>query len=291
MTVEIIIGDCRSELATMPDKSVDCLVTSPPYFNLRDYKMAEQIGQEDSPDEFVNQIVSVFREAKRVLTDDATAWLNLGDSVYSGNGQPTKNDARSPNRDWMRQTKRWLDTPGKGLPKKSLLGIPWRVAHALQADGWTVRQEIIWCRPSAFVEPSVKDRPYRQHETIFLLSKSRWYHFDRSALPEESVWHIEPERGVRAHIAPFPVELAERCIRAGCPVGGTVIDPFGGSGTTGVAAERCGRDAILIELNPEYADLAAKRVGFFTSPSARSAPSFDPLLGSGGLPLEQGNEQ
>lgn len=270
MSVEIIVGDCREELAAMPDKSVECLVTSPPYFNLRDYGMESQIGLEESPDAFVEQIVTVFREAKRVLTDDATAWLNLGDSVYSGNGQPTKNDARSPNRDWMRQKKRWLDTPGKGLPKKSLLGMPWRVAHALQADGWTVRQEIIWCRPSAFVEPSVKDRPYRQHETIFLLSKSRWYHFDRSALPEESVWHIEPERGVRAHIAPFPVELAERCIRAGCPVGGTVIDPFGGSGTTGLAAERSGRNAVLIELNPEYADLAKARVGFFHSPSARS---------------------
>ena len=261
MSVEIIVGDCREELAAMPDKSVECLVTSPPYFNLRDYGMESQIGLEESPDAFVEQIVTVFREAKRVLTDDATAWLNLGDSVYSGNGQPTKNDARSPNRDWMRQKKRWLDTPGKGLPKKSLLGMPWRVAHALQADGWTVRQEIIWCRPSAFVEPSVKDRPYRQHETIFLLSKSRWYHFDRSALPEESVWHIEPERGVRAHIAPFPVELAERCIRAGCPVGGTVIDPFGGSGTTGLAAERSGRNAVLIELNPEYADLAKARIG------------------------------
>lgn len=260
MSVDIFIGDCREIMKSMQASSVDCLVTSPPYFNQRDYGMEDQIGLEDSPEAFVGQIVAVFREARRVLSDGATVWLNLGDSVYSGNGQPTKNDARSPNRDWMRQKKRWLDTPGKGLPKKSLLGIPWRVAHALQADGWTVRQEIIWCRPSAFVEPSVKDRPYRQHETIFLLSKSRWYYFDRSALPEESVWHIEPERGVRAHIAPFPIALAERCIRAGCPEGGVVIDPFGGSGSTGLAAKKSGRKAVLIEINPEYGDVAKKRL-------------------------------
>lgn len=260
MSVRILTGDCREMLRTLPDASVNCCVTSPPYFGLRDYGVDGQMGLEPTPDEFVAGMVEVFREVRRVLRDDGTLWLNIGDSVYSGNGQPCGSDPRSPNRDWMRRTKRWLDTPGMGLPKKSLLGIPWRLAHALQADGWTVRQEIIWCRPTAFVEPSVKDRPYRQHETLFLLSKARRYWFDRSALPEESVWHIEPERAQRGHVAPFPQELARRCIAAGCPVGGVVLDPFVGSGTTGLVADRLQRNCIGIELNPEYAAIAERRI-------------------------------
>lgn len=260
MTVEILVGDCRDTLATLPDNSVHCVVTSPPYFGLRDYGHDGQIGLEPAPDEFVAAMVEVFREVRRVLRDDGTLWLNLGDSTYSGNGQPCGSDPRSPNRDWMRKKKRWLDTPGMGLPKKSLLGIPWRVAHAMQEDGWTIRQEIIWSRVSAFVEPSVRDRPYRQHETIFLISKARRYWFNRSSLPEESVWNIEPERGQRGHVAPYPRELVRRCVNAGCPPGGVVLDPFGGSGTTGEVAASLGRDAILCELNPEYAEMARDRI-------------------------------
>lgn len=260
MSVEIIVGDCREVLRSMPDQSVHCVVTSPPYFGLRDYGVDGQIGLEQTPDEYVAEMVAVFREVRRVFRDDGTLWLNLGDSTYSGNGQPTKKDDKSPNRNWRRRIYHWLDRPGGGLPKKSLLGMPWRVAHALQVDGWTLRQEIIWCRPTAFLEPSVRDRPHRQHETIFLLSKSRRYWFDRASLPEESVWHIEPERAVRSHIAPFPTELAKRCILAGCPEGGTILDPFGGAGTTGLVADRLGRNSILIELNPEYAELARDRI-------------------------------
>ncbi|KAB2716625.1 DNA-methyltransferase [Brucella intermedia] len=259
MGTEIMIGDCREILATLPSGSVDSCVTSPPYYGLRDYGVETQIGLEQSPEEYVAEIVGVFREVKRILKDDGTLWLNLGDSTYSGNGRPTQPDTRSPNRNFRRSMYHWLDRPGAGLPKKSLLGIPWRVAHALQQDGWTIRQEIIWHRTSAFVEPSVKDRPYRQHETVFLMSKSRWYWFDRSELSEESVWQIEPERAVRKHIAPFPQELVRRCIQSGCKPGGTVIDPFAGSGTTGLVAEQLGRKAICIELNPEYAHLAQSR--------------------------------
>lgn len=258
--IDLLTGDCREELPLLADKSVHCVVTSPPYFGLRDYGIDGQIGLEPTPDKYVAELVAIFREVRRVLRDDGTLWLNLGDSVYSGNGQPCGSDPRSPNRDWMRSRKRWLDTPGMGLPKKSLLGMPWRVAHALQADGWTIRQEIIWARSSAFGEPSVTDRPYRQHETIFLVSKSRRYWFDRSTLPEESVWHIEPERGVRQHMAPFPNELVRRCILAGCPVGGTVLDPFGGAGTVGLVCDRLGRNAVLIELNDAYMDIAEKRI-------------------------------
>jgi DNA modification methylase len=278
MSVSLLVGDCRSILSTIDAGSAHCCVTSPPYYGLRDYGIDTQLGLEPSPDEYVQQIVKVFSEVKRILRDDGTLWLNLGDSTYSGNGQPTGSDEKSPNRNWRRRVYHWLDRPGAGIPKKSLLGIPWRVAHALQADGWTLRQEIIWCRPTAFVEPSVTDRPLRQHETIFLLSKSRRYWFDRSSLPEESVWHIEPERAVKQHIAPYPVELARRCIKAGCPEGGVVLDPFCGSGTTGIAAVYERRKALLIEVSPSAAGIARTRLGLFASP-----PS--PCPGEGQAPV------
>lgn len=256
----ILEGDCIAQMRALPDASVNCCVTSPPYYWQRDYGHDDQIGHEDTPAAYVARLVEVFREVRRVLRDDGTVWLNLGDSYYNGNGQPKGSDPRSQSRDWIRKKARPLDVAGLGFPKKSLLGMPWRVALALQEDGWTLRQEIIWCRETAFPEPSVKDRPHRQHETVFLLSKSRWYHFDRKALPEESVWHIGHERGAKGHSAPFPAALAERCILAGCPVGGTVLDPFGGSGTTAGVAIKHGRGAILCELNPKYAALAPERV-------------------------------
>jgi site-specific DNA-methyltransferase (adenine-specific) len=260
MSVTVLNGDCRVVLPTLAPLSVNCIVTSPPYFWQRDYGVDDQMGQEATPDAFVAELVAVFRAAWPALRDDGTAWLNLGDSYYSGNGQPCGSDPRSPSRDWMRKKLRPLDAAGMGVPKKSLLGLPWMVAKALQADGWTVRADIIWCRETAFPEPSVKDRPHRQHEYLFLLSKSRRYWFDRSALPEESVWHIPHERSARGHNAAFPLELARRCIMAGCPEGGMVLDPFGGSGTTGAAAIANGRRATLIELNPDYADIARRRV-------------------------------
>ncbi|WP_312831932.1 DNA-methyltransferase [Pseudomonas lactis] len=257
---QILIGDCIESMRTLPDSSVQMCVTSPPYFWQRDYGVVGQMGQEETPEKFVSALVSVFAEVRRLLKDDGVIWLNLGDSYYSGNGQPTGSDPRSPSRDWMRTKVRPLDVPGLGYPKKSLLGIPWMVAKALQADGWTVRADVIWCRDTAFSEPSVKDRPYRQHEYLFLISKSRRYWFDRSALPEESVWHIPHERGVKGHSAAFPKELARRCILSGCPEGGVVLDPFGGAGTTAVVAMQEGRKSILCELNPEYAAMAERRI-------------------------------
>lgn len=260
MEMRVLVGDCIESMRAMPDQSVHCCVTSPPYYWQRDYGVDGQYGHEDTPEAFVKQLVSVFAEVRRVLADRGTLWLNLGDSYYSGNGQPRGHDPRSPSRDWIRQKVRPLDVSGLGYPKKSLLGMPWRVALAMQADGWTIRQEIIWCRETAFPEPSVKDRPHRQHETVFLFSKSRWYDFDRATLPEESVWHVPHERGAKKHSAAFPAALAERCILAGCPAGGTVLDPFGGSGTTAGVAIKHGRDAVICELNPEYAALIPARV-------------------------------
>lgn len=260
MTVEILIGDCREMLRTLPERSVNCCVTSPPYYELRDYGHADQIGLEKTPAAFVAELVAVFVEVRRVLTDDGTLWVNMGDSFYSGNGQPTGQDTRSPSRNFSRTHKRFLDTPGMGLPKKSLLGIPWLLAHALQADGWTLRAEVIWHRKSAFVEAGVRDRPTRRHETIFLLSKSRRYFYDRPSVEHGTVWEFEHQRGLRGHNAAYPIALPIRCIESSCPEGGTVLDPFFGAGSTGLAALATGRNAIGIELNPEYAAMARERI-------------------------------
>lgn len=258
-SARVLHGDCIEQMRTLPPESARCCVTSPPYFWQRDYGVDGQYGHEDTPDQFVQQLVSVGREVRRVLTDDGTFWLNIGDSYYSGNGQPRGRDPRSPSRDWMRKKVRPLDVAGLGVPKKSLLGLPWKVALALQADGWTVRADVIWCRDSAFPEPSVKDRPHRQHEYLFLLSKGRRYYFDRAALPEESVWHIAHQRGSRGHSAAFPEELARRCVLASSEPGDTVLDPFGGSGTTAAVALAHGRQAVLCELNAEYVRLIEER--------------------------------
>lgn len=261
MGVTILEGDCREQLRTLPERSVSCIVTSPPYYELRDYGHADQIGLESSPADYVSELVTVFGDARKVLADDGTLWLNLGDSYYSGNGQPTGRDERSPARNFSRTRKRFLDTPGMGLPKKSLLGVPWMVAHALQADGWTLRAEIIWHRKTAFVEAGVRDRPTRRHETVFLLSKSRRYWFNRDSVSLGTVWEFEHQRGLRGHNAAYPIELPQRCIEAGSPIGGTVLDPFFGAGSTGLAAQRSGRNAIGIELNPAYAAIARERIG------------------------------
>jgi site-specific DNA-methyltransferase (adenine-specific) len=261
MSVEIIQGDCRDVLEIMPSASINCIVTSPPYFWLRDYEVEGQIGHEDSVDAFVDEIASVFDQVRPLLMEDGVVWLNLGDSYYSGNGQPHGKDPKSSSRNFRRRKLSPLDVSGADIPKKSLCGIPWRVAMEMQRRGWTLRADVIWCRPTALAEPSVTDRPTRQHEYLFLFSKSRRYWFDRSALREESVWHIAHQRGLDGHSAAFPVELAEQCIASGCPLGGTVLDPFFGAGTTGVAANGLGRDAIGIELNPDYVAIAKRRLG------------------------------
>lgn len=261
MTVEILHGDCREVLFNIEAATVQSCVTSPPYYWQRDYGVECQIGLEPTPEEYVEQIVEVARGVHHALRDDGTFWLNIGDSYYSGNGQPKGSDPRSPSRNFMRERVRPLDVAGLGYPKKSLLGIPWRVALALQKHGWTLRSDVVWCRASAFPEPSVKDRPHRQHEMIFLFSKSRWYTFNRDQLEEESVWHIAHERAVKGHNAAFPVNLASRCIRASTNEGDIVLDPFGGSGSTGVAATKLGRKAVLIDANGEYLETARKRIG------------------------------
>ena len=275
MTVDVIEGHCLDVLRTLPAESAHCCVTSPPYFGLRDYGVSGQIGIEKSPGEFVDSLVAVFREVRRVLRDDGTLWLNLGDSYSStskgGGGPPGKTlDGAPAEKNGQRFAARKLDM--NGIPSKNLLGIPWRVAFALQADGWYLRQDIIWHKPNPMPE-SVTDRCTKAHEYIFLLSKSARYSFNSLAISEpagvstaqvtrnrRSVWTVPSEPFKEAHFATYPPALIEPCILAGCPVDGTVLDPFGGAGTTGLVADRLQRNALLIELNPQYADMARKRI-------------------------------
>ena len=382
MTVRIINADCREALRAMPDASVNCCVTSPPYFGLRDYGHAGQIGLEPTPDQFVAAMVEVFREVRRVLRDDGTLWLNLGDTYKNnpstsgipraeqGNGSgafqiPPEKHIQA-NRAKPNKAQPLIDL---GIKKKDLIGIPWMVAFALRADGWFLRQDIIWSKPNPMPE-SVTDRCTKAHEYIFLLSKSQRYHYDADAVAEQvaessiarlaqnideqagsdrvpgktngamkavgrpqakrasdiarekgltqahieairsvgisdagkalvttngagkntdeikrlaaeakvalggyyreflmgdkrnkrSVWEVPTQPFAGAHFATFPPDLIEPCILAGCPLGGTVLDPFGGAGTTGLVADRHGRNAILCELNPEYAAMARARI-------------------------------
>ncbi|HEY0888923.1 MAG TPA: site-specific DNA-methyltransferase [Nocardioides sp.] len=304
--VTLYHGDSLTVLRELPDASVDCCVTSPPYFGLRDYGEEGQYGLESSPAEYVETMRALFAEVRRVLTDDGTLWLNIGDSYYSGRGNPGPNaaDEKQPaRRGWIRP----VDRPGQSWAKpKDLLGIPWRVAFALQDDGWTLRNDIIWAKPNAMPE-SVSDRLATRHEHLFLLTKGRRYWFDldpirephsdvsvRRAQPHRAdpgrtyregdpyegvggaqtlrldqmnhplgrnpgdVWSIPTQPFPGAHFAVMPQALAERCILGGCKPGGVVLDPFSGSGTTGLAAAKHGRKYVGIDLNADYLDLSLR---------------------------------
>lgn len=262
----LLIGDVRERLKELPDRSVHCCVTSPPYWGLRDYGEAGQIGLEQSPEEYVAELVAVFREVWRVLRDDGTLWLNLGDS-YAGNNSRASNNGRAGfgnPRDGV------FERIGDGLKTKDLVGIPWRVAFALQADGWYLRQDIIWHKPNPLPE-SVKDRCTKAHEYIFLMSKSPRYYFDYEAIREPTidlqdkrnrrdVWTVPIKPFTGAHFATFPTDLITPCILAGCPDGGVVLDPFFGAGTTGLVAQSLKRGWVGCELNPVYAEMALKRI-------------------------------
>lgn len=288
---EILAGDCLFNLQTLSDQCVNCCVTSPPYWGLRDYGVDGQMGLESTPEEYIERMVRVFREVRRVLRDDGTLWLNLGDSYNAYNhNRGAASGANKKNHNVMPKSAKGLSCGS--LKNKDLVGIPWRVALALQADGWYLRQDIIWHKPNPMPE-SVRDRCTKAHEYIFLLSKSARYHYDYEAIKEpatyagqsrggskrryeqnnagmdckeyatrnkRSVWSVKPRTFKGAHFATFPPELIEPCILAGCPEGGTVLDPFAGSGTTAEVAIKHGRKAIMCELNPEYVDMIKKRL-------------------------------
>lgn len=293
-------GDCVATMKTWPDEFVDCVVTSPPYFNQRDYGVEGQFGNEKTPEEFVENLVNVFKEVKRIIKPEATVWLNLGDSYYNyrpGKGQALVKQSISKTKQDLPDQCTRRGNKLKGLKEKDLIGIPWRVAFALQADGWTLRQDIIWAKTSCMPE-SVKDRCTKSHEYIFLLTKNSNYYYDHEAIKEEgvipagtkaakgsverfeqagvnarppeykiydgkrnkrSVWTVNTASFKGAHFAVFPEKLIEPCILAGCPEGGLVFDPFFGAGTVGVVAQKMSCNWIGCELNPEYVAMAKNR--------------------------------
>ncbi len=325
----VLHGDALSALRTLPAESVHCCVTSPPYWGLRDYGVEGQLGLERTPEEFVARLVSILGEVRRVLRDDGTLWLNLGDS-YARTGGMQGGGNRELLHMEGKQRRMTALPEGSNLKSKDLVGIPWRCAFALQADGWYLRSDIIWAKPAPMPE-SVTDRPTRSHEYIFLLAKSERYYCDMEAIQEPAVgwngssfddprdlllypnigkkprikayngknaqtdeqasgqrmingtasaraqgmphdapfgemrnkrdvWTVNTKPFLEAHFATFPEDLIRPCILAGCPEGGTVLDPFAGACTTGLVAQKTGRDSVLIELNAEYVEMGRKRL-------------------------------
>ncbi|MFH0911796.1 MAG: site-specific DNA-methyltransferase [Planctomycetota bacterium] len=259
----ILQGDSLHVLGRLPAQSVQCIVTSPPYWGLRDYDIAGQIGLESSLAQYVNRLVAVFNEAKRVLKDDGIFWLNIGDGYTSGNRGWRAPDKKNPARAMNVRP----DTP-EGLKPKDLLGVPWRLAFALQQDGWYLRCDVVWNKPNAMPE-SVKDRPTRAHEYVFMLTKSERYFYDYKAVMEQngdkprnrrSVWDINTQPCSDAHFATFPPALVRPCILCGSRPGDYVLDPFLGSGTVGIVCQELNRNLIGIELNPEYVLFAARHL-------------------------------
>lgn len=256
----IFEGDALAVLERLPSNSCQCIVTSPPYWGLRDYDIAEQIGLEPTLPQFINSLRGIFREARRVLKDDGVLWLNIGDGFTSGNRRWRAPDKKNPARAMSTRP----DTP-EGLKPKDLMGIPWRLAFALQDDGWYLRADIIWHKPNAMPE-SVRDRPTRAHEYLFMFTKSERYFYDRTAVLEgngrnlRSVWSLHTQGFAGAHFATFPPTLVEPCIAASTRPGDFVLDPFFGSGTVGVVAEENNRRYVGIELNPAYVKIAADRL-------------------------------
>jgi len=296
----ILYGDCRDTLKQFDEQARTC-ITSPPYYGLRDYGGEEnQIGQEKTPEEFIDQLVSVFKEVRNVLTDDGTLWVNLGDSYYNyrpGKGQSyPKQSVSKTNQDLPTQCNK-RGNKLEGLKEKDLIGIPWMFAFAMRSDGWYLRQDIIWHKPNPMPE-SVKDRCTKSHEYIFLLSKNKKYYYDNEAIKEpvkqdwgtrdrtsgkyhnpgtglqphsglsksydrknkRSVWSITNKPYKGAHFAVFPPELIEPCILAGSQEGDIILDPFMGSGTTGMVAKKNFRSYIGCELHEDYASLQTDRI-------------------------------
>ena len=313
----ILFGDCRDTLKEFDEKARMC-VTSPPYYGLRDYGGEDsQIGQEQTPEEFIDELVKVFREVRNVLTDDGTCWVNLGDSYYNyrpGKGQGLAKQTVSNTKQDLPDVCPRRGNRLEGLKEKDLIGIPWMFAFAMRADGWYLRQDIIWHKPNPMPE-SVRDRCTKAHEYIFLFSKQKKYFYDNEAIKEpatdwgirdrskgkykvndygqtphsgltksyekknkRSVWSVTKKPYKGAHFATYPPDLIEPCILAGSEVGDIVLDPFMGSGTTAAVAKSLGRDYIGCELHEDYGDLILKRVEEYQPPVPVVEVTQSPLL-------------
>ena len=263
--LQILTGDSLTILPTLAAESVQCCVTSPPYWGLRDYEHPAQIGAEPSPELYVENLVAMFREVRRVLRKDGTVWLNVGDG-YARNGGTGNHgpNAVVGNTKKLIQKRNCKVPDCWGLKDRDLIGLPWRVAFALQMDGWILRSKITWVKKNAMPE-SVKNRPTSATEEVFMFAKSPTYFYDSNGIREESGanlrnhWILSPDSSRSGHPATFPRELARRCILLGSREGDTILDPFSGSGTTGIAANELNRKAILIELNPTYAETSKER--------------------------------
>ncbi len=293
MKFAIATGDALPHLQRLPARVAQTCITSPPYYGLRDYGVEGQIGLEQTPAEYVARLVGVFEEVRRVLKDDGTLWLNLGDSYVNAKGRSGGKDEKNPAR--RQRSDRPQDSMIEGLKRKDMIGIPWRVAFALQAVGWYLRQDIIWAKPNPMPAP-ITDRCVSAHEYLFLLSKSPRYYFDHLAIQEDasgraagngfkrdhrvslggrgsetpfegsekrnkrSVWTVTPKPLKEAHFAVMPPGLVEPCVLAGSRPDDVVIDPFNGAGTTGLVALQHGRRYWGCELNPEYVEITRRRL-------------------------------
>ncbi len=264
--VEILIGDSQDVLPKLVSQSIQSCITSPPYWGLRDYDHEAQIGAEESPEDYVERLVGIFREVRRVLADDGTLWLNVGDG-YARNGGTGRSgpNAQVGNTKKLIQKRNCKVPDCWGLKDRDLMGLPWRVAFALQADGWLLRSNITWIKRAPMPE-SVRNRPSNATEQVFLFSKRPKYFYDNQAIREETganlrnYWLLGPDPGGTSHPAAYPRELVRRCILLGSRPGDVILDPFSGSGTTGVAAAELNRRAILIELNEDYAVQSRSRI-------------------------------
>lgn len=267
MSFSVLLKDSREPWNEIADESIRTCITSPPYWGLRDYGQDKQIGQEATPDEYITSLVSVFANVKKKLTKDGTLWINIGDS-YVGTG--SKGSYQDPkNKSGRNGQVIALNNKVAGLKPKDMIGLPWKLAFALQADGWYLRSDIIWKKGNSMPAP-VKDRPISSYEHIFLLSKTRTYFYDYEAVKEDTldgerkrslrdVWTVNTKPYAEAHFAVYPKELILPCILAGSEVGDTVLDPFSGSATTGVGAVELGRNYVGLESSAEYIDLSHRR--------------------------------
>lgn len=256
----VITGDAATVLAQLPDGCVQVVITSPPYWSLRDYTIPGQIGLENDPDDYIEALSRVFEQVRRVLREDGSLWLNIGDSYTSGGRTWRAPDKKHP----VRAMSTRPPTP-PGLKPKELVGIPWRLAFALQAAGWHLRSDVIWRKPNVMPE-SVKDRPTRSHEYVFFLTKSERYYYDTMAVREingrnvRSVWDINTQPLRDVHFATFPPQLVEQCLLLSSRPGDVVLDPFLGSGTTALMAIEHNRPFLGIELNPRYVEIVKRRI-------------------------------